>query len=1008
MGRYSFDYKIEPAEISLAKPASSESSKRAGTESDSEDVSDTSDEDINLVVGSAKPASREKAQSGEDESLPRRRLFSESPSPSPDSKPTNTQKGRSPKVWDKLGAKDDSDQMDDVSQILSNMSLGNRIKNKKQAAAVESKSSSSSQKDKSTEVKSRSGSSSSRSSFNSQNIFQGEEERGRSSSGIRETDSRDKERTSVNGSQRSNGGTPVDSESSTVGQKEPSQRKGLSVSEKKHTSQESDVFPHIKMKDGNSGQDAAAFGRERSGSGKNQKSQEAESRPNKNEQPTAPKGSSDFFKKLNAARPPTSSGGPKFGETTAMKNPLAQAGLRQSNDHRKKQQAPQLPQKTFNSPVKSFQASSGSFMEPMTPRSSQWGKRADFDALRRQPIASPSKDFFAGSAIDPMAYKANQWGTKSDFMAPSMGLGANNNIKMDPNSMEYIPPSKATDAIKDLLESFDGDDMEADGVTEVEGLTVKLLPHQTQGLKFLLKREAPKVANKGGLLCDDMGLGKTIQSIALILSNPLAKHTFSQDETYKNQSKTTLVIAPLALATQWASEINEKAPGLRVCVHHGSRRTKSPTELTTYDVVVTTYQVVTSERDAKGPLHCVNWLRIIVDEAHTIKNRNSKSSLACDSLTGVCRWCLTGTPIQNNVDELYSLMRFLKISPYNNYQTWSSQITKLVNAGRAKVAMKRLHVVLAVIMIRRTKEVLGANGIKLPGRNIHREFIEFDSNERSFYDKLEARVGSTIKDMLSEGGQQYMSALLLLLRLRQVCDHVKLANGHIDDDDKEAVVSAVDKETSNNSDNPDELSDLLNQLSIEKENAALEGLGLKEESRIDNTGTSSKIRKLLEILTNEQSRKTIVFSQFTSMLDVVEPCLKQNNIKFVRYDGKMRPQKRDESLERLRNDKSVKVLLCSLKCGALGLNLTCANRVVLLDPWWNPMISEQAIDRVHRLGQTTDVDVYELIVSKSVEERILTLQDKKRELAKGVIEGGSAKKAFNNKLSVNDLLSLFN
>lgn len=985
MGRYSFNHKIEPAEIS--KTSGLDTPGRAGDGSDSEDVSESSDEDINLVVGSAKPASREKAQTAGADSLPKRRLFSESPSPSPDSQSSATkEKARTPKIWDKLGAKDDEgDHVEDVSQILSNMTLGDRVRNKKGVAA-EAKPSSSSVNNSSAEDKSGSGSS--RSSFSSQNTIQGEEGR-RSSSGVKEPSPGGNSGTSSRGSRRSGGGSPFDSEPSTNSQQKESSTKGVDSTSR---------FDMTK-KNGSSA----------SGGSVNQNARKNERQRRENIQPMAPKqpssgSSSDFFKKLHAPRPAVNSGGPKFGETTTMKNSLAQAGLRQSNDHRRKQPAPQMPQKTFNSPVKSFQASSGSFMEPMTPKSSRWGERTDLNAFRQQPVASPSKDFFAGSAVDPQAYEANQWGTKSDLMPPSTGLSFN----MGSNSMEYIPPSKATDAIKDLLESFDGDDIGEDGVTEVEGLTVKLLPHQTQGLKFLLKREAPKVANKGGLLCDDMGLGKTIQSIALILSNPLEKHTFAKDEAYKNQSKTTLVIAPLALATQWASEIKEKAPGLRVCVHHGPKRTKSSTELATYDVVVTTYQVVTSERDSKGPLHYVNWLRIIIDEAHTIKNRNSKSSLACDALTGVCRWCLTGTPIQNNVDELYSLMRFLKLSPYNDYRTWSTQITKLVNAGRAKVAMKRLHVVLAVVMIRRTKEVLGASGIKLPGRNIHRQFIEFDTQERSFYDKLEARVGSTIKDMLSEGGQQYMSALLLLLRLRQVCDHVKLSNGRIDDDDKEAVVSAVDRDASNRSDSPDDLSDLLNQLSIEKENAALEGLGLKEESTIDNTGTSSKIRKLLEVLTNEPSRKTIVFSQFTSMLDIVEPCLRQNNINFVRYDGRMRPQKRDESLDRLRNDKSVKVLLCSLKCGALGLNLTCANRVVLLDPWWNPMISEQAIDRVHRLGQTTDVDVYEFIISKSVEERILALQDKKRELAKGVIEGGGAKKAFNNKLSINDLLSLFN
>jgi SNF2 family DNA or RNA helicase len=460
-----------------------------------------------------------------------------------------------------------------------------------------------------------------------------------------------------------------------------------------------------------------------------------------------------------------------------------------------------------------------------------------------------------------------------------------------------------------------------------------------------------------------------------------------------------LVVAPLALATQWAAEVRSKAPGLKVYIHHGSSRAKDSKCFEKYDVVVTTFQVVTSEHALDGPLFEPHWWRIIVDEAHTIKNRSAKSSIGATSLTSQRRWCLTGTPIQNNVDELYSLFRFIQLKPYDKYQIWSGQIAGPINAGRGKVAMQRLHAVLGAVMLRRTKEVLKTSGVVLPARRVHRVLVEFSTREREVYDHLHRRVGQRIEKMILEGGgSQYMSALLQLLRLRQICDDLRLVTGRLDEDDRSAVVDA-------SSENVDDLADMLKSLDVNRD---LEDVQVQDQVQEEPMDTpSAKIIKLVSLLKSELSRKTIVFSQFTSMLDIMEPHLHHEGIRFVRYDGSMTPAKRDESLNALRNNPDVEVLLCSLKCGALGLNLTCASRVILVDPWWNPMISEQAIDRVHRLGQTHDVDVYELIVNKTVEQKICSLCDSKRQLASGVIDGAQSS-AVTNKLSKAELLDLFN
>ncbi len=255
------------------------------------------------------------------------------------------------------------------------------------------------------------------------------------------------------------------------------------------------------------------------------------------------------------------------------------------------------------------------------------------------------------------------------------------------------------DEAKDEPEAEE-DDEEDDGT--VEGLKVKLLPHQVDGVAWMIEKETGnhnKRAKlpKGGILADDMGLGKTVQSIALILSNPRPEKGV-EPENKKNKimdvtGKGTLVIAPLALIKQWESEINSKVTKsheLKVLVHHGPNRTKSVDKLKQYDIVITTYQVLASEHASCGDspnglkkgCFGVHWYRAMLDEAHTIKNRNAKMTKACYEIQSHYRWCLTGTPMQNNLDELQSLIKFLRIQPYCQMTSWKESISGPMKNGR--------------------------------------------------------------------------------------------------------------------------------------------------------------------------------------------------------------------------------------------------------------------------------------------------------------------------------------
>ena len=558
---------------------------------------------------------------------------------------------------------------------------------------------------------------------------------------------------------------------------------------------------------------------------------------------------------------------------------------------------------------------------------------------------------------------------------------------------EASTETKYSDLSKEDEEEEGEEEDDDDGT--VEGLKVKLLPHQIDGVQWMCDKEighkkGKGVVPKGGILADDMGLGKTIQAISLMLSNQPS-----------GLSKSTLVVAPLALIKQWESEIEgrvDESHKLAVLLYHGAARAKTSDKLGDYDVVITTYGTLSSEyagtgNDYKTGLFAVHWHRIILDEAHTIKNRAAKASQAACALKAEYRWCMTGTPLQNNLDELQSLIKFLRIEPYSDLTTWREQITKPLSSNRGGLAIRRLHVYLKAFMKRRTKDVLkldgkgdgessGTSGFQITKREVIRINADFTPAEINFYSRLEQRTGSSLDKMMGDK-VNYSRALVLLLRLRQACNHPDLVKSDLAED--KDVLLQNDSCQTTSTEQQNDLDDVANlfgamsvvtkkcdvcQMDLSKEEGEAgprcrdcEGLlehGLdadkdppeENEEAGDNddddniyvgpdevkSPPSTKIRHLMKILRRESAdHKFIVFSFFTSMLDKVEPFLKRAGIEFARYDGGMRNDHREASLDRLRNNSATRVLLCSLRTGSLGLNLTAASRVVLLEPFWNPV-----------------------------------------------------------------------
>uniref|UniRef100_A0A803VPV0 Transcription termination factor 2 n=1 Tax=Ficedula albicollis TaxID=59894 RepID=A0A803VPV0_FICAL len=620
--------------------------------------------------------------------------------------------------------------------------------------------------------------------------------------------------------------------------------------------------------------------------------------------------------------------------------------------------------------------------------------------------------------------------------------------------------SATFEAINHLHKSLESCPTEETAAEDPSGLKVPLLQHQKQALAWLLWRESQRPC--GGILADDMGLGKTLTMIALILAQKQLK-TEKRKETLeiwlsKNDftvvpSHGTLIICPASLIHHWKKEIEKRVAfgKLRVYLYHGPNRDKHAEVLSGYDVVVTTYSLLSKEIPTKAnvsrefgsspcsPLLRVAWARIILDEAHNIKNPRVQTSIAVCKLRASARWAVTGTPIQNNLLDMYSLLRFLRCSPFDEYKVWKYQVDNNTRKGG-----ERLSLLTRSLLLQRTKDQLDSAGkplVSLPQRSTRLHQLKLTAEEQSVYNVLFARSRSTLQSYLKRQeqkneGREYDGAnpfekvaqgfgvsqkeflagsqsasqvsstvhvLSMLLRLRQCCCHLSLLKMALDQVNlnSEGLALSIEEQLGALT-----LSEL--QTPDSKSTVYLNGTAFHTDI-FDITRESTKITQLLAELKTIQShsepQKSVVVSQWTSMLQVVAVHLKRLGLKYATVDGSVNPKQRMDVVEEFNNNpKGPQVILVSLLAGGVGLNLTGGNHLFLLDMHWNPALEDQACDRIYRVGQRKDVVIHRFVCEGTVEEKILQLQKRKKGLAQQVLSG---KGETSTKLTLADLKILF-
>ncbi|XP_015074495.1 ATP-dependent helicase rhp16-like [Solanum pennellii] len=618
-------------------------------------------------------------------------------------------------------------------------------------------------------------------------------------------------------------------------------------------------------------------------------------------------------------------------------------------------------------------------------------------------------------------------------------------------------------------------------------LIIPLLRYQKEWLAWALKQEESIV--RGGILADDMGMGKTVQAIALVLAKRGIGQAISDSGLLSPAPcilpavKGTLVICPVVAVIQWVNEIERFTTkgSNTIFVYHGANREKNIGRFAEYDFVITTYSTVETEyRKNIMILRSMNWNRIILDEAHCVKNIRSNTTRAILSLESSYKWALSGTPLQNRVGELYSLVCFLQITPYSYYFCedcdcraldnssfecphchhqsfrhfcwWNRYIASPIqsqgNHGFGRDAMILLkHKILKTIMLRRTKKGRAAD-LGLPLKIVTLRKDCFDVKEEDYYRSLwdESRAQFNIYIQAGTLMNNYVNIFNLLTRMRQAVDHpylVECSSSALARSGRTTNVGYAEQ-TCGLCHYPVEdpivnscthvfcksclinFSAIVEQLSCpscfksitvdftandQKTKATIKGFrssSILTRICLDNFQTSTKIEALREeirfMIEREGSAKAIVFSQFTSFLDLIHYSLQKSGINCVQLDGSMTITARDSAITRFTNDPDCIIFLMSLKAGGLSLNLTVASHVFLMDPWWNAAVERQAEDRIHRIGQFKPTRIVRFVIENTIEERILELQEKKKLLFEGTV--GGASEAL-EKLTEADLKFLF-
>ena len=628
----------------------------------------------------------------------------------------------------------------------------------------------------------------------------------------------------------------------------------------------------------------------------------------------------------------------------------------------------------------------------------------------------------------------------------------------------------------------------------------------------------------GGILADMMGLGKTLSILSLIVGSLEVANEWEQighlpeldgDRVLIRNSKTTLLVSPLSTLANWEEQIaTHIEPGaLKYYVYHGANRITNIDALAKYDLIITTYSIVASEYGGRAkrkeiePLLQTNFFRIVLDEAHMIREQSTRQSQAICALSAQRRWAVTGTPVQNRLDDLGALIKFLRVQPFDKGGFSQFILAPFKNADPEIIPKLRLLV--DSITLRRLKD-----RIDLPGRHDHVVRLPFTDEEFGLYDWFAKDSQNTLKVIAGEqkkslGGNTYAHILRAIMRLRLLCAHgrellseddLKVTEGFsldnaitLDDEEEDnrpalspkqayemlMLLRETDSDTcvsctrkiivKDREDTPNGVDDVLGcmlpcyqivcrqcmdtvKCSIVQISSAdhrfkcpfceqilrtsffeltKDGIHKAEEARAQAKenprqakvlgrygGPHTKVRALLQelrktevesqsLLPDEKPIKSVVFSGWTANLDLIQMALEDNNVKFVRLDGKMGRKNRQNSVDAFRDDPTICVILISIMAGGLGLNLTAGSKVYVMEPQFNPAAEAQAVDRVHRLGQTREVFTYRFIMKNSFEEKMLELQRKKQNLADLSMNRGRIDKAEAAKRKLDELKSLF-
>ena len=477
-------------------------------------------------------------------------------------------------------------------------------------------------------------------------------------------------------------------------------------------------------------------------------------------------------------------------------------------------------------------------------------------------------------------------------------------------SLEYSQVQKEVDEKKLKMSQFEG----IQDVTVSQKVKAELRPYQKAGLNWL---NFLRDFEWGGILADDMGLGKTLQMITLI----------TQLEE-QNPNIQVLIVAPTTLLFNWKKELEKFAPHLDFWIHHGQRY-ETAEELTKHQLVLTSYGLVINDLEI---LKEINWDLIVADESQAIKNTGSLRYKAMMRLKGKQRVALSGTPIENGIQELYAQMNFTNPGFFKTFHHFTGNFLTPIKKGDTEVIQSLKKQITPFVLRRTKKEVL----TELPDKIEEFLYCEMGTVQRAAYEAKREEYRNFLLNKFDESGadQSKMFVLEGLTRLRQICDSPKLTG------DTESHSSAK--------------------------------IELLKEHILEKTG----------------NHKILIFSQFVKMLGLIREQLDQSGISYCYLDGQTSLGERERQVERFQENESVRVFLISLKAGGTGLNLTAADYVYIVDPWWNPAVENQAIDRCYRMGQDKHVVAYRMICQNSIEEKIMELQSAKSQLAKDIIGDG--------------------